>query len=54
MHTILDDRLATGLILDTADRCIEVNLELEELQRRLIPFSLAHYQDDAVEVKDVF
>ena len=33
---------------------MEVNLELEELQRRLIPFRLAHYQDDAVEVKDVF
>ena len=41
-------------ILHTADLCIEVNLELKELQRRLIPFSLAHYQDDALEVKDVF
>lgn len=29
-------------------------MELEELQRRLIPFSRAHYQDDAVEVRDVF
>ena len=36
-------------VLHTADRCIEVNLELEELQRRLIPFSRAHYQDEAVE-----
>ncbi|MDB9968858.1 hypothetical protein OAE08_04230, partial [Gammaproteobacteria bacterium] len=45
--------MATGWTLDTADRCIEVNLELEELQRRLIIFSLAHYQDDAIEVKDV-
>ena len=41
-------------ILHTADRSIEVNLELEELQRRLIPFSRVHYQDDAAEVKDVF